>query len=129
MKKTKKTLSRLEIKNAIMNDGRFRDLFPELKKDITAVINDPGCACNIPIYDKFFKYKKRLGEYFSNRAIKTPEDERRELEQNHWSVFNCKADELEGVLNKMHKIGRKQIAVARYEDEITIIVNDLGVVF
>ncbi len=129
MKKTKRTLSRLEIKNAILNDARFRKLFPELKDEINKVIHDPGCACNVPIYDKFFKYKKRLSEYFSNRSIKTPEEEKKELEQNHWSVFNCKADELESVLNKMHKIGRKQIAVARYEDELTVIVNDLGVIF
>lgn len=125
----KKSLSRLEVKQAVLNDQRFRNLFPELKDTIRKIIEDPSCACNIKLLDKFFKYKKRLGEYFSNRAIKTPEEEKRELEQNHWSVFNCKADELEKMLNKMHKIGRKQIAVARYEDEVTVIVNDLGVIF
>ena len=124
-----KTLTRLEIKNAILNDGRFRDLFPELKDKIAEIIHNPGCACNVPKIDKFFGYKDRLSKYFSNRDVKEPKDEVREMNQNHWKVHNCHVDEIEGVLNGLHKVGRYQIAVARYEDRATIVVNSLGIMF
>jgi len=126
-KKTR--LSRLEIKHAILTDGRFRKLFPELNEDILKVLNDPSCGCNVPVYDKFFKYKNRLAKYFSKRDIKSPEEEVQEMNQNNWNVINCKADELEEVLNKLHKVGRPQLAVARYEDKITVIINEPGVIF
>ena len=129
MTMTKRRLSRLEIKNAVLNDKRFRDLFPELQEDIAKVIGNPSCACNVPIYDKFFKHKDRLVKYFSNREIKNPVEEVKETNQNHWSVYNCNVEEIEEVLNKMHKHGRHQIAIARYEDEVTIIVNSLGIMF
>ena len=123
---TKKNLTRLEIKQAILTDGRFRDLFPELKSDISKVLNDPSCGCNVPIYNKFFQFKDRLKKYFSSREIKTPEEMTKEEVQNHWSVINCKANELEGILNRLHKHGFPQLAIARYEDEITVIVNEPG---
>lgn len=126
---SKKRLSRLSIKHAILTDFRFRDLFPELKKEITEVLNNPSCACNVPIYDMFFRYKDRLAKYFSNYEIKSPQEEAEELNRNHWNVINCKTNELEEVLNKLHKVGRVQIAVARYEDDLTVIVNDTGVMF
>ena len=122
---TKKKLSRLEIKQAILTDGRFRELFPELKSDIHKVLNDPSCGCNVPIYNKFFQFKDRLAKYFSTRDIKEP-DEPVEPNQNHWNVINCKASELEGILNQLHKLGHPQLAVARYEDEVTVIVNEPG---
>lgn len=126
---SKKTLTRLEIKQAILTDGRFRELFPELSDDIRKILNNPGCACNAPMLDKFFKYKDRLLEYFSNRDIKSPQEQVQEDNQNHWTVINCKVEELESVLNKLHKFGRKQIAVARYENDLTVIVNDMGIMF
>ena len=103
-----------------------QDFFGE---DFNKVLNNPGCACNVPFYRKVFQYKDRLKEYFPNRSIKTPEEEAEELSQNYWSVTNCHVDELEKVLNKMHRIGRKQVAITRYEDQITLVVNDIGVVF
>lgn len=125
----KKKLSRLEIKQAILTDSRFRDLFPELEKEIKQVIKNPGCACHIPVYDKFFEYKDRLGKYFSNNEIVHPKDEAKEASQNNWKVITCKSHELENKLNELHKFGRKQIAVARYQDDVTVIINDMGIVF
>lgn len=127
---TKRPLTRLDIKQAILTDHRFRELFPELNEDIAKVIQNPSCGCNIPIYDSFFKYKDRLKKYFSLLEVK--EDSERPNKnfdsQNRWNIINCKASELEDVLNKLHKIGRVQIAVARYEDEVTVVVNDSGVI-
>lgn len=125
----KKRLSRLDIKQAILTDSRFRELFPELKSDIQKVLNNPSCACNAPIYDNFFKYKDRLTDYFKGKEIKSFKEQATEDSQNHWNVINCKIDELEAVLNKLHKFGRIQIAAARYQDEVTVIVNDLGIMF
>ena len=126
---SKSRLTRLEIKHAILQHSAFRELFPELKEDIAKVLHNPSCGCNVPLYDKFFKFKDRLAKYFSERDIKSPQEEAEEASQNHWNVINCKVDELEDVLNKLHKVGRLQLAVARYEDQITVIVNDIGVVF
>lgn len=129
MKPSTQKLRLLDIKHAIIHDGRFRELFPELSKEFTDVLNNPGCGCNIPIFHKVLKYKERLRQYFPNREIEAPEEEIKELSQNRWQVINCKANELEEKLNKLYRTGRKQIAVARWQDEITIVVNDLGLVF
>jgi hypothetical protein len=125
----RKRLTRLNVKHAILTDSRFRDLFPELREEIVKVLSNPSCGCNVPIYDQFFKYKDRLAKYFSGHEIKSPQEEAVEDNQNHWNVINCKVDELEEVLNKLHKVGRVQIAVARYQDELTVVVNDTGIVF
>lgn len=119
----------LEIKNAILHDEKFRTLFPELEKDFQQVISNPSCACNTPVYKKVLEYPEKLKIYFPTKEIISQQEEINELSKNNWSVINCKSNELEKMLNSLHKYGRKQIAVARYEDEITIIVNDLGVIF
>ena len=123
---SKTRLSRLEIKRATLSDRRFRELFPELKDDIAKVLSNPSCGCNIPIYDKFYKFKDRLAQYFTDKEIKSPQEEAIEENQNFWSVTNCKASELEDILNKMHKIGRIQLSIARYEDEVTLVTNSIG---
>lgn len=125
----KKQLTRLEVKHAILSDGRFRELFPELKDEIAKVISNPSCACNVPHYDKFFYYKDRLAKYFSGREVVSPKEEVEEANQNHWTVTNCSINELEDMLNKMHKLGRVQVAVARYQDQVTVVVNDMGIMF
>ena len=121
-------LDRKDIKNAILTDARFRESFSELKEDIDKVLAKPECSCNIPIYDKFFKYKDKLSMYFTNKEIKAPHEIVKE-EQNKWTVINCKVEELEEILNKTQKFGRKYLTVARWEDHATVIVNDMGIVF
>lgn len=129
MSQAKRTLSRSEIKQAILSDGRFRDLFPELKKEIEEIINNPACPCIVPTIDKMFQHKDRLKSYFSNREIVDPKVEAETSNQNSWIVINCHVSELEANLNKLAKIGRKQIAISRYEDQVTLVINDLGVMF
>lgn len=124
-----KKLKLIEIKNSILHDARFRALFPEMEQEFQEVIKNPSCGCNMPVYRKVLEFKDRLVKYFPNREIVTPKEEVEALGPNQWSVINCKANELESVLNNLHKFGRKQIAVARWEDQITVVVNDLGVVF
>ena len=122
-----KRLTRNDVKKALFGHSQFRDLFPELKDEIIKAMGNPSCPCNVPLFDQILmKYKDRLKEYFGDVEIKSPQEEAAETSQNHWKVINCKAEELEEILNKLHKIGRVQLAVARYEDEVTLIVNEIG---
>lgn len=122
-----KKLSLLDIKQALW-DKRFRDLFPEHSAEINKFIENPGCACNVDFYKKLMQHKDRLQEYFPTKEIVTPQEEAESLAQNHWKVINCTAQELEGKLKSLGK-GRKQIAVARWQDQVTVVVNELDVVF
>jgi hypothetical protein len=116
----------IDLKNALLNDGRFRDLFPELKSEIIEVLNNPNCACNIPTFRKLLNYKDRLQRYFPNKEIETTEEEIKRISENNWRVINCSVADLEHQLNKLHKYGRKQVAVARWEDQCTIVINELA---
>ncbi len=120
-------LSLLDVKQALW-DKRFRDLFPEHTELITGFLNNPGCSCNVDLYRKLMEHKDRLKEYFPTREIVTPKEEVEILSNNKWKVINCKAADLEKQLKKLGK-GRKQIAVARWEDEVTVVVNELDVLF
>ena len=124
-----KILKLLEIKNAVLHDHRFRELFPELQEEFTAVINNPGCACNMPVFRKVLLYKDRLAKYFPTREIQSTDKELEQVSRNSWSVINCDITTLEDELSKLHKHGRKQLAVARWEDKVTVVVNDLDIVF
>lgn len=117
----------LEIKQALW-DQRFRDLFPELKADINKFLHDPGCSCNVPLYRKILGYKDALQKYFPTKVIETPEEEMEALAKNEWRVINCHKDELEEKLRRLGP-GRKQIAVARFEDQVTVVINELNVLF
>lgn len=118
-----KKLTLLEIKSALWDD-RFRGLFPEYKEDIQEFIKNPGCACNVELYRKLMEHKDRLKEYFPTREIITPQEELDMLSKNHWKVINCHIQELEKQLKALGK-GRKQIAVARWEDQVTVVVNEI----
>lgn len=123
----KRKLGILDVKQAIF-DERFQALFPELKEDIQKVIKDPGCACNRNIYLKFFHYKDRLEKFFPNRLVESEEEEKEQLAQNHWNVISCHISELEAKLRALPP-GRKQIAVARWQDQVTVVVNHMDILF
>lgn len=119
----------LDVKQALY-DVKFQALFPELKEDIEKAIKDPTCACNRSIYVKFFKYKDRLKTYFPNREVETQEEETERLVSTPWlgvKVISCHINDLEAKLRKLPGT-QKQIAIARWEDQVTVILNDLGFV-
>lgn len=124
-----KKVTLLDIKEAL-KDPRFRDSLPhELKEDIVKYLNNPGCACNVPFYRKLLKsYRGHLSNYFPNSVITDEAEEVAELAKNNWSVINCKASELLSRLRNLPP-GRKQITVARWQDEITVIINELDIVY
>lgn len=110
-----KKLSLLEVKQALW-DERFRALFPEHKKEIAEFIGNPGCACNTDLYRKLLQYPDRLAKYFPTRDVSAQAD------QSNVSVINCHIDELESRLKKLTK-QHKQVAIARWQDQVTVIIN------
>ena len=50
------------------------------------------------------------------------------MAENHWTVINCHIDELESKLKKLPP-GRKQIAITRYADQATVVVNELDILW
>lgn len=127
MSDIKRKLGMLEIKQALL-DQRFRDMFPEYLDEINKFMRKPGCACNRPLYEKIFEHKDRLEKYFPGRILESPKEEAALLAHNNWTVINCQIGELESRLRKLPP-GRKEIAISRYEDKVTVIVNDLGIVY
>ena len=121
MMKNKITL--LDIKHA-MRDSKFRDnLPPEFNEDMQKYLKNPNCQpCNTNLYAKILKEcKKQIQEYYPGKEISSLDEE---LEQaNHWMVFSCGINELEQKLKKLSPLP-KQIVMARWQDQITVVVNE-----
>lgn len=124
-----KPVGLMDVKIALTDD-RFRELFPELQHEIDKYLKEPKCgSCAIPVIKEILnKYPERVEKYFPNRKVIRPIDEANKLSENNFTVINCKIHELEDKLRRLPS-GRKQLAVTRYEDEVTVIVNELSVVF
>jgi hypothetical protein len=118
-----------DVKRAL-KDSRFRLTLPtEMNKDAEEFLNNPGCACHTPLFKKVIsECKEQLSRYYPNKDIPDQDEEIRKLAENHWTVINCSSDELESKLKKLGP-GRKQIAVARFEDQVTVVVNELDLVW
>ena len=115
-----------EVKEAL-KDPEFRNkLPPELDEDIRKYEQNPGCPCNLGIYRNVLSLaSKELLQYYPGREVVNPETELPPLRQNNFTVINCSILELEGKLKELG-LGDKQIAIARYEDQVTVIINDLS---
>lgn len=124
-----KQITLLDVKQAL-RDKRFRDTLDiKFRDDLNKYLQNPGCACNVSLYKKIIvEAKEQLQQYYPNRQIIDLDAEVERLSQNKFSVINCKITELESKLQSLPH-GRKQITVARYEDEVTVIVNELDAVF
>lgn len=119
----------LDIKQAL-KDSRFRDtLPPNLTEEVQKFLKNPACACNMPLYKKIMaECADQVKQYFPNTEITNLQEEVQKLADNKFSVINCSIDELENKLRKLGA-GRKQIAIARYEDQVTVIINDLDFIY
>lgn len=119
----------MDVKQAL-RDSRFRESLPNsFQEDMKKYLQNPGCACNVPIYKKIMtEAKEQLQSYYPSRSVANLDDEAKKLADNNFSVINCHIDELESKLRKLPP-GRKQLAVARYENTVTVIVNELEVVY
>lgn len=120
----------MDVKSAL-KDARFRkNLPPELNDDVVKYLNNPGCpTCGVPLFRKILKHcKQQLRDYFPGQDVVDEEKELAKLAENHWTVINCSVDELEDQLRKLPP-GRKQIDVARYEDQVTVVVNEIDILY
>lgn len=125
----RKPLGILEVKQAFLSDNRFRDLFlPDLKNEMEAALKNPTCACNRKLYDRFFEFPDRLAQYFPNREIESIQEKTDSLSKNQFTVINCHINELEARLKRL-PTGRKQIAVTRFNDQVTAIINELDILW
>lgn len=124
-----RSIGLMDVKKAL-RDKRFRDSLPiEFTEELQKYLQNPGCACNVPIYKKIMTdAKEQLQTYYPNRSVANLDEEAQKLAENHFSVINCHVDELEEKLRKLPN-GRKQIAVTRYEDFVTVVINELDVLW
>lgn len=124
----KKKVNIHDIKQALL-DERFRSMLPEeLTEDVQKFLKNPGCACNHPIYMSVMrKASKEISEYFPTKEAATPEEIEKNVEKfvkNEWQVINCHINELAAELRKLGG-GRKQLDIARWQDQATVVVNHL----
>jgi hypothetical protein len=119
----------MEVKQAL-KDERFRESLPaEVQPDVKKFMGDQGCACNVPLYRKLIRdYPDKLSEYYPDRELIDVSSEVESLSRNRFSVINCHIDELEDKLKSL-PMGRKQVAVARFEDQATVVINEMDVAF
>lgn len=124
-----KKITLTDVKRAL-KDSRFRSTLPkEMEKDLDEFLNNPGCACHVPLYRRIVKEcKEQLQKYYPDLEVPNQEEELKKLAENNWSVISCHIDELETRLSKLGP-GRKQLDVARWEDQVTVVVNDLDILF
>lgn len=128
----KKRISIHDIKQALL-DERFRASLPEeLKDDVNKFLKNPGCSCNHPIYlNVMKKAAKQVAAYFPSKEQVDPEELQKEAEKmtrNEWQVINCHIDDLAEELRKLGP-GRKQLDAARWQDQITVVINHLDGVY
>lgn len=125
-----KKIGLMDVKNAL-KDQRFRESLPqELTNDIVKYLQNPGCgACGTKLFRKILRdCRPQLQAYFPGREVYKEEEEMAKLAENHWTVINCHVNELEDHLRKLPP-GRKQLAVCRYEDKITVVVNEIDILY
>jgi len=117
-----------DVKQALL-DQRFRDNLPEeLQDDIQKFMKNPGCKCNHTVYrNVMLKAGKELANYFPTKEAPTEDEVEKEtslLSKNNWQIINCSIYELSDELRKLGT-GRKQLDIARFEDQVTVVVNHI----
>jgi hypothetical protein len=126
---SKRIIGLMDVKQALKDD-RFRKNLPtDMQAELEKYSHCPSCASNINLYRQILKEcTQQLLEYFPGTTILDEAKEIETLAQNHWTVFSCHINELENKLRSLPK-GRKQVAITRYEDQITAVINELDVIF
>lgn len=128
----KKKVTIHDIKQALL-DERFRATLPEdLNEDVQKFLKNPSCGCNHPIYlNVMRKAGKQVADYFPNKEEVDPEQMQKDVEKlakNEWQVINCHINDLSAELRKLGG-GRKQLEMARWQDQVTVVVNHLDITY
>jgi hypothetical protein len=152
MMKPNKVITLLDIKNA-MKDKDFVEKLPKsLAPEIEKIQSNPGCGCNVKLYEKILNEAGDvINQYFPEKnstnsvaaaveaqqadtksTVTVPQPvqpaQRPQLPQNNWTVINCSIGELESKLKALPP-GRKQVTLSRYEDQVTVVINNLDLIF
>lgn len=124
-----KPVTLMDVKQAL-RDPKFRESLPSnFAEEIRKYQHNPGCACNVPLYKRIMtEAKESLQAYYPSKSIVSLEEDARKLAENNFSVISCSIDKLEEELRKL-PIGRKQIAMARYEDQVTVVINEIDFIY
>ena len=126
----KKKITLLDIKHALQ-DSRFRESLPQeqFADMLREFHKNPGCPCNTKLYRRIIKEcQPQIRQYFPHKEVIEIDEELKKLSENHWSVINCNINELEGRLKKLGP-GRKQVEIARYEDNVTVVINEIDIIY
>jgi len=123
-----KKVGLLDVK-AALQDERFRNTLPEEIKKKFEDISCSSCPANTSFYQKILREcRTQLKEYFPAKEVADIQEENKKLSENHWSVISCHIDDLESKLKKLPP-GRKQLDLSRYEDQVTVVVNEIDVLY
>lgn len=119
----------MDVKQALRDD-RFRNSLPvTFEEDLKKYKQNPGCSCNVPLYKRIMvEAKETLQSFYPNKSIVSLEEDAKKLAENNFTVINCHIDELEKKMKSL-TMGRKQLAISRYEDQVTLVVNDLDFIY
>lgn len=110
-----------------LKDSRFRDSLPEnFKEDVNKFILNPGCpSCSVPLFRRLLKEAvPQIEAYFPGREIEAVSETTVKEKHDNWLVINCNINELETRMRKLPP-GRKQISMARFQDQVTVIINEM----
>jgi hypothetical protein len=120
----KKKVSLMDVKTALL-DSRFRDALPqELLTDVQKFLSNPGCGCNHPIYKRVMKVAGRqLADYYPTKEQTDPDELPEKVATESWEVINCAITELQGRLSKLDPARPKHLEIARWQDQVTVIVH------
>ena len=116
----------LDVKNALADENFRKGLPASLQDDVNKYLQNPNCSCNLKIYQKLMsEARPQLQSFYPTKNLtETPVDAKKPVNQNRFSVINCSIGELEGRMQKLPP-GRKQITMSRYEDQVTVLINEL----
>jgi len=118
-----------DIKEALKNE-EFRNALPaQLQDDVQKFLSNPNCSCNMKIYQRILQEAEtNVKAFFPSKSIVSHQHVMETVMQNNWTVINCNINNLEEELKKL-KTGRKQITMGRFEDQVTVIINELEMVY
>jgi hypothetical protein len=119
----------LDVKNALGDENFRKNLPTSLQEDVNKYLQNPNCSCNLKIYQKLMsEAKPQLQAFFPSKNLTdTPAEVKKPVNINKFAVINCSIGELEERMQKLPP-GRKQITISRWEDQVTVLINELEII-
>jgi hypothetical protein len=116
----------LDVKNALADENFRKNLPATLQDDVNKYMQNPNCSCNLKIYQKLMsEAKPQLQSFYPNKNLTdAPVEIKKNVNVNKFHVINCSIGELEQRMQALPP-GRKQITISRWEDQVTVLINEL----